>query len=253
MKLAPFWRPQKADSLLYDVLSQKESADLAQHFFSFQQAAYFVCFLSVRNADRKRGNLERKLISRLRHRELRLHSIRGRIFLVFGMEAPEEWSTLSSLIKPVVNNLFPDGRLGISVPHRGADEFSQAMREAFQSCNISVCQGRTVTVFGQLPYLELLDDLRHHPALIRFCQQTLRPLREYQENHGIDLVDTLRIFFQEDGNYKRAATALFQHENTVRFRVAKAKSLLNMDEDNCRFTKEVSLAIDCLPFLEDKD
>ncbi len=242
---------KRADSLLYDPVSQAESADLAKHFFSFRQAVYGVCFLSAREAESRRGDLERELTSRLSRREVSLHLFRGQLFWAVGMDAPEELNALSSLLPTVAAGLFSDARMGVSAPHRGAGEFAQAMREAFQSCRISACRNRPVTCFGQEPYWELLYDLRHHPALARFCRETLRPLREYQEGHGVDLVETLRIFFQEDGSYKRTAAALFQHENTVRFRVNKAKNLLGMEEDSCRFTKEVSLAIDCLSFLSE--
>ena len=88
--------------------------------------------------------------------------------------------------------------------------------------------------------------------MIHYCQETLRPLFEYRQRHNIDLIETLRSFFQNNGNYKQTAADSFQHENTVRFRVAKAKNLLGMEDDTYRFIKEVSLAIDALAFITDK-
>lgn len=242
---------QKLARLLFDSLSPEDSEAIAKSFFSFRQPGYLAAFLSAQEVRRGQEDLRRELASRMNGREVALFGFREQLLLIVGLAGPEEERQTQKLLLQAMEPLFPQFYLGLSTVHFGAETFAQAVREAFQSCRIGRYQRRPVTLFGQDTYWNLLYELRHHPALVRFQEETLRPLWAYQDSQGVDLVETLREFFRCDGNYKRAAAALFQHENTVRFRVAKAKSLLGMEGDNCRFTREASLAIDC--FLLQKE
>ena len=236
---------QKLARLLFDPLSPAESEAMAKSLCPFHQPGYLAAFLSAQGVQQSQGDLRRELASLMSRRELALFGFREQLLLIVGLDGHEEEERAQRLLLQAIEPLFPQFYLGVSTVHSGSETFAKAVREAFQSCRIGRYQQRPVTVFGQDSYWDLLYELRHHPALVRFQEETLRPLWAYQDNQGVDLVETLRAFFRCDGNYKRTAAALFQHENTVRFRVAKAKRLLGMEEDNCRFIKEASLAIDC--------
>jgi PucR family transcriptional regulator, proline-responsive transcriptional activator len=51
----------------------------------------------------------------------------------------------------------------------------------------------------------------------------------YDEEHGSDLLGTLSAYIEANGDLVSASKMLFQHANTVRYRVAKIKSLLQID------------------------
>jgi len=241
----------KVDSLLYDKLSSEEIAALAKHFYSFPSSDYIAAFFSLPESEHQIGNMRRELDSRFRGREFSLCRYKIFVFLIVQLKGKEDFATVKNLIHTSLNQLGTSYYLGFSTPHCRSSEFSSALRQAYQSCRIGIYQQQSITEFGQIPLLDLLYELRHSASLTRFCQNTLHPLMEYKEQHSIDLIETLRVFFQNNGNYKQTAADLFQHENTIRFRVGKAKSLLGMEKETYRFIKEVSLAIDCFPFLRD--
>jgi len=56
-----------------------------------------------------------------------------------------------------------------------------------------------------------------------------RILTEYDKEHGSDLLGTLSSYIEANGDLVSASKMLFQHANTVRYRVAKIKSLLEID------------------------
>ncbi len=56
-----------------------------------------------------------------------------------------------------------------------------------------------------------------------------RILTAYDEEHGSDLLGTLSAYIEANGDLVSASKMLFQHANTVRYRVAKIKSLLEID------------------------
>jgi hypothetical protein len=56
-----------------------------------------------------------------------------------------------------------------------------------------------------------------------------RILTDYDEEHGSDLLGTLSAYIEANGDLVSASKMLFQHANTVRYRVAKIKSLLEIE------------------------
>jgi len=58
---------------------------------------------------------------------------------------------------------------------------------------------------------------------------TLQPLAAYDGAHGTDLVRTLRIWLEQNGQFGPAAEILGVHRHTVRARVSQAETLLGRD------------------------
>ena len=63
-------------------------------------------------------------------------------------------------------------------------------------------------------------------------------------------MNTLKAFVQNKGDYKLTALAVSQHENTVRYRMNKLRSWLDMDDDNISFYETISLIAKYSQFLE---
>jgi DNA-binding PucR family transcriptional regulator len=57
------------------------------------------------------------------------------------------------------------------------------------------------------------------------------------------LINTIEAYLNCDGDYKKTATLINQHENTVRYRISKAKRFLNLENDNFKFIEQVSIAL----------
>lgn len=245
---------KKIDSLLYEKLTPDEEIALAKHF-NLPESSYFMsAFFSLpEELEKNRLNdIREELVSRFREREFSIYRYRALFLLIIGLDKQAEAVTMKNVIQTSLDQLGVSYHLGLSALHQSSSSFSTALRQAYQSCRIGLYQNWKFTEFGQAPFFDLLYELRHNTSMIRYCQETLRPLQNYKQNHNIDLIETLRLFFLNNGSYKQTAADLFQHENTVRFRIAKAKSLLGMESDSYRFIKEVSLAIDVLTFTTDK-
>ena len=58
-----------------------------------------------------------------------------------------------------------------------------------------------------------------------------------------DFLDTLEAFIEYDGDFKKTAKFFGQHENTVRYRIAKAKKILNFEHNHLKFIEIISIAI----------
>ena len=89
----------------------------------------------------------------------------------------------------------------------------------------------------------LLMAVHDNAALKNFYTMTLAPLIQYEKRYSVDLIKTIETYLTCDGDYKKTAIMLKQHENTIRFRINKAKSLLGMENSHYKFIEQVSLAL----------
>ena len=102
---------------------------------------------------------------------------------------------------------------------------------------------QNVTYFDDLHIYNLLMAVHDNAALKKFYTMTLEPLIGYEKRHNVDLIETIETYLACDGDYKAAAVRMKQHENTIRFRINKAKSLLGMEHSHYKFIEQVALAL----------
>lgn len=107
---------------------------------------------------------------------------------------------------------------------RAAEEARYARRLAERgSRRTSVVDGTELTA-SQLLSAAL-------PAAVRAAdrQRVLGPVLAYDAEHQSDLAETLRVFLQCSGSWKRAAQRLHLHVNTLRYRIDRIGQLTGLD------------------------
>jgi PucR family transcriptional regulator, proline-responsive transcriptional activator len=135
--------------------------------------------------------------------------------------------------------------LGASTQIKSSRQMVTNILEAFQACASTIVQhgaeweanskdanainARAIKIFQPSNVENLLisncwsDSSRHY-----FLRMN-RILTSYDNEHGSDLLGTLSAYIEAHGDLVSASKMLFQHANTVRYRVAKIKSLLEID------------------------
>nr|WP_251381575.1 MULTISPECIES: PucR family transcriptional regulator [unclassified Leucobacter] len=78
----------------------------------------------------------------------------------------------------------------------------------------------------------------------RIAEDTLRPLFEHDTSHGSDLVDTLAVYFKQNGRMRAAAGVLFVHEHTLRYRLSRIEQLTGKSLKTMRESFELWLAVE---------
>ena len=116
----------------------------------------------------------------------------------------------------------------------------------------SICQRcgiteRIVTI-EQLGTLWLLNLLPRDETIAAFVHRFLDPLKNYDQEHGSSLVQTLKTYLNCGGSTKLTSQILFTHYNTVTYRLEKIQSLLDVDmeDSNLRMQLMVALTLDQL-------
>lgn len=79
---------------------------------------------------------------------------------------------------------------------------------------------------------QLIASVKDPEILKNFAEMSLGPLCRYDREHGTNLVQTLAVYFDCNGNVSIAAKKLFLHRNSLIYRMDRIKEVLNTDLRN---------------------
>ena len=111
-------------------------------------------------------------------------------------------------------------------------------------CSTSINMKESCIVYYKdLGIIPILFNNKDTSEIKLFYSDIINPILEYDKKHNKDLLKTLISFVECGGDYKACSKKIFQHENTVRYRILKIKSLLNLDTSNIEFYERISICV----------
>ncbi len=132
--------------------------------------------------------------------------------------------------------------IGISHPSKGLENLGTAVRESLYAFESGCQAGRDGWIRYQDTGLDqILLPLAGSPWVKRYYENMLAKLTGYDERHGSRLLETLLEYIGSNGDMKVTAQRLFQHSNTIRYRIGKIRTLLNLEDDAGSYAQLVVL------------
>ena len=130
-------------------------------------------------------------------------------------------------------------RIGISSQVKGISNLHIAYKRALAAVRMTFSGGDTITYFDRMGIYRLLYSVEDKALLNELSGDILRPLTEYDARHHADYVDTLECFLKNGGSIKAVSEEMYIHRNTILYRMANIKNLLDCplesSEDRMRF------------------
>lgn len=157
--------------------------------------------------------------------------------------ATENHKTFRSELVHFVKESLKSYNVGISSQNKRLSRMNISLSEAVVACSACSNIMKQVVLYENLGVYKLLYRMRSDVRLSRFRDDVLNPIREYEAEHQVPLMETAVQFVEYDGDIKATAKALFLHENTVRYRIEKIKKILNLEDTRFKYYEELSLAI----------
>ena len=151
----------------------------------------------------------------------------------FGIQTESEFMQL----------LRPHGRLvgGIS-EELPLGEGDLAVREAFAALEGAKPGREPLVRWAGMGLTAFRRAAQSDRLISSTCELYQQMLRDQDEKGDSDLLGTARALAEACGDVRAAAEALFQHPNTVRYRLRKLKSVMNMEDATDRqFTRFLML------------
>ena len=116
------------------------------------------------------------------------------------------------------------------------------LREARAQMGASLCEavyaaraaklcGKAELAAHELGLYAYLFPMSENPFVCDRCRRVLSAIREYDAQNHTNLEQTALVYVKENMEIAAAAKVLFQHPNTVRFRLSKIQRIIGMEDD----------------------
>jgi purine catabolism regulator len=129
-------------------------------------------------------------------------------------------------------------------------QLAQATREAGYALQVCQTERRVQAAFTDLGTYQLLLSLQDPDALRTFAASVLGPIDGYDLQHGGHLIPSLKAFLERNARWEAAASDLYVHRHTLRYRMRKIEELTGRDLTSARDRMELFLALRARDLLE---
>ncbi len=133
--------------------------------------------------------------------------------------------------------------VGLSNSKYTLGDMGRALLESTYAYEYSELKKKNCSSFNALGIYQLLIPNLNNPWFYTYYESMIQPLIAYDEKNDSDLLYTAQTYVACDTNIQCTAEKLFQHVNTVRYRVKKIKEVLNIDALDGMKYESLALAI----------
>lgn len=153
---------------------------------------------------------------------------------------------LSNLIYSFVLNLksnISNYTIGISNNFINIKDCRTAINQALIACTTTDISNETIVYYNNLGTSSILLSFKDSCEVKDLYESIIIPIKKYDDLYDSKLLSTLISFVENDGDYKKISTQIFQHENTIRYRINKVRDILNLNDSNIEFYEKISLGV----------
>jgi hypothetical protein len=239
---------RKVNSLMEDNISNLVQKKLALDINNRFNDNLFTLFIKnkIRKEEHKTINLLEFLKS---NRIFDLYSIalmynNGILIITTGInEFQDNVNTNFNNLSDRINLDLSDYYIGISNYHDNLHELGDSIKESMDSSNICQTLDKDVCFYNEIGTYKIILPFINEYSVVNFSENIINPIIEYDKESNSNLLDTALAFIASKGNIKKTAEILFQHNNTIRYRLNKIKSILNLSESEYEFYEHLSYAV----------
>lgn len=184
---------------------------------------------------------ERYKRSRHKPAEHGIFKYRDGLLMVLSYEkAPKHVDVDRDYILSRMNLSIDDYYVGYGSLRESLKDFDQSIKEAIYACQVCEINGEETCHYESIGIYKML--LPHKDEWMKkYIEDIINPIINYDEGK---LIETAREFIENYGDIIKTAEKMYQHKNTIRYRIQKMKSLLNIKSDS-EFYEQLSIAIKC--------
>ena len=132
-------------------------------------------------------------------------------------------------------------RLGISECKNDLGTLGRAIDESKYAYDFASLYEMKEAAFLNIGIYQLLIPIINNPWAYSFYKRIINKLTCYDQEKGTDLLNTAIEYIRSEGNIKATSEKLFQHRNTVRYRIKKINEII--DTTKLKGTSYETLAI----------
>lgn len=121
--------------------------------------------------------------------------------------------------------------IGQSDLRQARAQMGASLCEAVYAARAAKLCGKAELAAHELGLYAYLFPMSENPFVCDRCRRVLSAIREYDAQNHTNLEQTALVYVKENMEIAAAAKVLFQHPNTVRYRLSKIQRIIGMEDD----------------------
>ena len=121
--------------------------------------------------------------------------------------------------------------IGISTPVKGLENLGIAIQESLYANFSCLLDQSEALRFRESGLDRILLPAAESVWTRQYYESLLSKIMKYDAKHGAKLMETLMEYAKNGGDMKLTAQKMFQHSNTIRYRIEKIKKLMDLGDD----------------------
>jgi len=155
------------------------------------------------------------------------------LLLIMSANRQEEADNPDRLLRQLSLLHMDEGtcHIGVSESALTYERLDICLEQSLFACHMARLWDRSLVHFKELGAFQYLLPLMHSRTAMDSSRRQLDKIRSYDSANSTAILETLIAYVHNHGNVDKTAEALYQHPNTVRYRVKKASQLLGDPTD----------------------
>lgn len=133
--------------------------------------------------------------------------------------------------------------IGVGKVHKTLEELDMSINESLYTVTYATVEKPGIAWFEKMGLYRALIPQIGSPWVQEYYDSIIKPLIRFDRENDSKLVRTAIEYIRNGGDIKDTANSLFQHPNTIRYRIEKIKSLLSTVVNESSFYEELSVAV----------
>jgi hypothetical protein len=133
--------------------------------------------------------------------------------------------------------------IGVSSLYEDLGSLNKSIQESLYAFRYSTAYKKDISFFGEIGIDKIILPLLDNPWLLKYYNEMIEPLIVYDKNNETEILKTAVKYVENNGDIKATAEELFQHGNTVRYRIDKINKILFKNYKSEHFYEELAVAV----------
>ncbi|GAA0125440.1 hypothetical protein UT300019_13420 [Clostridium sp. CTA-19] len=133
--------------------------------------------------------------------------------------------------------------IGVSNLHSKLTDLDKSIQESLYAFKHSKTYKKGVSFFRKIGLNRIFIPILDNPWVQKYYNEVIDPLIKYDKSNDTELLKTAIKYIENNGDIKTTAEELFQHGNTVRYRIDKINKIISAHCKDEHFYEELAVGV----------
>ena len=127
--------------------------------------------------------------------------------------------------------------------HENLTSLNNSIQESLYAFKYSMIYKKDISFFHEIGINKMILPILDNPWVLKYYNKMIEPLIVYDKNNETELLKTAVKYVENNRDIKATAEELFQHGNTVRYRIDKINKIFSEHCKSEHFYEELAVSV----------